>query len=331
MFKILDGRDNFYQWDLNRKIVLEDKTIAQVHFSNAFGHNAYVVLAQDGVAQVPNILLQEDADIYVYAYDGEATKHSATFGVVKRNKPDGYVYTETEVLNYTQLMDKLNKIDENMGEYVQDYLEKNPPEVDLTGYAKTEEIPNKVSQLENDEKFVDEDYLIEALDTLSDALEEQIPDVSEFITAIPEEYITESELAAKGYLTKHQDLSAYAKKSEIPSIAGLATETYVDNAVAAIPKTDLTNYATKAFVGEEIAKAQLESGDVDLSNYYTKSEVVELIPDTSGFALSSEIPDVSGFITNEGLAAKGYATSTQVENAINNALNNIGVAEEGAY
>lgn len=208
MFKIQDGRKCFYQWDLNRKIVLEDKAIPQVHFSNAFGNNAFVVLAQDGVAEVPNILLQEDADILVYAYDGEATKHTASFGVVKRNKPDGYVYTETEVLNYTQLMEKLDKIDANMGEYVQDYLKENPPEVDLTGYA---------------------------------------------------------------------------------------TKDYVNKAVAAIPQPDMTDY-------------------------YTKSEVVELIPDTSGFALSSEIPDVSA-----------YQTAAQVEAAINSALGAIGVAERGAY
>lgn len=38
----------------------------------------------------------------------------------------------------------------------------------------------------------------------------KIPDVSGFITEIPEEYITESELDAKGYLTTHQDISGKA-------------------------------------------------------------------------------------------------------------------------
>lgn len=291
MFKIQDGRKCFYQWDLNRKIVLEDKAIPQVHFSNAFGNNAFVVLAQDGVAEVPNILLQEDADILVYAYDGEATKHTASFGVVKRNKPDGYVYTETEVLNYTQLMEKLDKIDANMGEYVQDYLKENPPEVDLTGYAKSEEIPSKVSQLENDQKFVDQDTLVEYLDALSEALEDQIP-----------------------------DMSAYAKKSEIPSVEGLATESYVDAEIAkaqlAGKDVDLTDYATKDYVNKAVAAIP----QPDMTDYYTKSEVVELIPDTSGFALSSEIPDVSA-----------YQTAAQVEAAINSALGAIGVAERGAY
>ena len=48
------------------------------------------------------------------------------------------------------------------------------------------EIPTKVSELENDKKYISE---------------------------IPDEYVTEKELAAKGYLTEHQDLSTYAKKA----------------------------------------------------------------------------------------------------------------------
>ena len=38
-----------------------------------------------------------------------------------------------------------------------------------------------------------------------------------YITSIPSEYITETELNAKGYLTEHQDLSSYAKVSDIPT------------------------------------------------------------------------------------------------------------------
>lgn len=38
-----------------------------------------------------------------------------------------------------------------------------------------------------------------------------------YLTSIPSEYITETELNAKGYLTQHQSLSDYAKKSEVPT------------------------------------------------------------------------------------------------------------------
>lgn len=89
-------------------------------------------------------------------------------------------------------------------------------DIDLSEYAKKIEVPTKVSQLEND---------------------------SGFIKSIPSEYVTETELNNKGYLTEHQDLSSYAKKtdipdvsnfakkSDIPSINGLATEEYVNTAI----------------------------------------------------------------------------------------------------
>ena len=74
------------------------------------------------------------------------------------------------------------------------------------------------------------------------AKKSEIPDVSGFITSIPSEYITETELNAKGYLTEHQDISGKADKvhshpeylTEHQSLAGYATENYVDNAIASI-------------------------------------------------------------------------------------------------
>ena len=57
----------------------------------------------------------------------------------------------------------------------------------LDGYAKTSEIPTKVSELEND---------------------------SNYLSSIPEEYVTEIELNAKGYLTEHQDISNLVEKED---------------------------------------------------------------------------------------------------------------------
>lgn len=67
------------------------------------------------------------------------------------------------------------------------------------------------------------------------------------------------------------------------------------------------------------------------NNYYTKTEVDGLIPDTSTFALATDIPDVSGFTTMTAVEAKGYQTADQVNALITTALGAIGVAEEGYY
>lgn len=94
------------------------------------------------------------------------------------------------------------------------------------------------------------------------------------------------------------DLSGYALKSEIPSTAGLATESYVDNAVANV-KVDLTGYATESYVDGAIAAIP----QPDLSGYALKSE----IPDTSGFI--TEIP--AEYVTETELEGKGYLTEHQ--------------------
>lgn len=119
MFKILDGRDNFYQWDIDRKIVVEDRTIKEVHFCNKTDDCSLVceTYEEDGlwVVNVPNVLLQTDWRIRVYAYDGSYTKHSELFHVKSRSKPADYVYTETEVKNYDALEARVRYLEEHGG------------------------------------------------------------------------------------------------------------------------------------------------------------------------------------------------------------------------
>lgn len=137
MFYIEDGREHFYQWDTDRRIVVEDPTIKEVHFCNRTGDCSLVceVYFHDNdfggvyVANVPNILLQTDWKIRVYAYDGKHTRYDASYEVKSRTKPADYVYTETEVLNYNTLLERIETLEENGGV------------ADLT------EIENKVTEL----------------------------------------------------------------------------------------------------------------------------------------------------------------------------------------
>lgn len=122
---------------------------------------------------------------------------------------------------------------------------------------------------------------------------------------------------------------------------------------------DLSNYYTKTETDGKIQEAINAIPEVDLSNYATKDYVNNAVsnidmPDLTPYALKSEIPDVSSFITAEEAAiyidstelnnalanyakvenipdVSAYQTETQVNTLISNALNAIGVAEEGAY
>lgn len=117
-------------------------------------------------------------------------------------------------------------------------------------------------------------------------------------------------------------------EGKIPSVDGLASEKYVDNAVKNV-KPDLDGYATETFVNNAIANAQLGGGDteIDLSGYATKDdlkgyaakehthdEYMTEHQDLSDYALKSEIPtDYLSSIPDE------YVTTEEMTEAINNA------------
>ena len=191
-------------------------------------------------------------------------------------------------------------------------------------------VPTKVSELENDAGYITaadipetdlsnyynktetENIISEAVNSI------EIPDVSDFITEIPEEYITADELAAegfikehqsldgyaktedianfitmsdveeKGYLTEHQDLSEYAKKSEIPSIEGLATEEYVNTAIDNI----------------EIPEAEIYKVDFNAPDY---AKAVEAYNDGKVLVLINAAPDINSYAVMNYVSEKYIA------------------------
>lgn len=155
---ILDGRDSFYQWDLDRKLIVTDESIDEVHFCNRTDDCSLVCeVYQDGelrLVNVPNILLQTDWDIKVYAYDGNYTKHGAKYRVYSRTKPADYVYTETEIKNYDELAARIDEIEKNgiseevIEDAVERYLDENGINVDMTGYAKESYVDEKIEAIE---------------------------------------------------------------------------------------------------------------------------------------------------------------------------------------
>ena len=94
--------------------------------------------------------------------------------------------------------------------------------------------------------------------------------------------VTKDELASKNYLTEHQNLDEYAKKSEIP-------QSYNDTEV----KERLTTLENKA--------------PVDLSNLATKQELNEI-------RNSQPTVDTSNLVTRDELTAKNYVTDEVLEN-----------------
>jgi hypothetical protein len=115
MFTILDGRECFYQWDTDRKLIVHDESIKEVHFCNRIDENSLVceVYTENELhlVNVPNVLLQDNYRISVYGYGENYTKHSKQFYIVSRSKPADYIYTETEIKNYSDLESRLEALE----------------------------------------------------------------------------------------------------------------------------------------------------------------------------------------------------------------------------
>ena len=236
---------------------------------------------------------------------------------------------------------------------------------DVTHFALKEEVPTKISELEDDKNIATlNDLHGHNNKTVIDGItSEQVakwdsntsfdgdyyslknrPNIpthtsnlqndSGFISEIPNEYITETELENKGYLTEHQDISNLAKKEElfnkdyndlinkpnIPSIEGLASEEYVDSAIENIPKIDLSEYATKEELHEHENKNILDSITEEKINSWNNKSSFDgnynnLTNKPNIPTHTSDLENDSGFISE---IPSEYITETELENTINN-------------
>ena len=95
-----DGRTELWQWDTGRKIVVDDESVSEVHYSKYSSTQAITREVIDGKAEIPNFLLQDTHAVTVYAYSGSIengyTMAEKTFNVLKKPKPANYVETEED-------------------------------------------------------------------------------------------------------------------------------------------------------------------------------------------------------------------------------------------
>ena len=287
LFKILDGRNEFYQWDSNRHIVVEDPGITHIHFCNRTDECSLVCAVYDyeglRVADVPNVLLQTDWDIRVYAYCEDYTVISETFKVIRRTRPADYIYEETEILRYAALDERITAL-ESGGVDLDNYYTKAETDelladvdVDLSGLATEAYVETAISNIKHPDPDLSDYYTKAEVDTAIESIEHPTTDLT-----------------------------------------GYATETYVDNAIAAIdipePEASVEEvyvgagtpidenvkvwidpdaeaaFATTAYVDEAIASigGGGSGGSTDLSNYYTKSEVDTAISSALGAIPNAE-------------------------------------------
>ena len=166
-------------------------------------------------------------------------------GLTKRIKASKLM-DEIDLSNYytrAEVNDLLSNIDMSIA--MADYYNKEAIDNLLANKANASDIQNLATKEELNDKANTSHRHIQAdiLDLSVPTKVSQLTNDSGFIASIPDEYVTESELNAKGYLTEHQDIAGKADinhvhsyndlldKPTIPSLNGYATETYVNQEI----------------------------------------------------------------------------------------------------
>ena len=171
----------------------------------------------------------------------------------------------------------------------------------------------------------------------------QLTNDSSFITSIPNEYVTETELTSKGYLTSHQDISGKADKSTLTAHTSdttshiTATERNTWNAKSnlALGTTSSTAYRgdygntaythsqtahapSNAQKNSDITKAEIEarlSGNISShthSQYLTTHQSLANYPKTSELTLGVHTDGLIYLFKNGEPIGSGVAQSTTI-------------------
>lgn len=136
IIKLADGRKELRQWDTGRAVNVDTK-YNQIHFANVTYGKSIDAEVVDGVAKIPDELLRFDGKLYAYGYigtyDDGYTDYERVFDIVKRPKPNGYVFTpeeqktlagiekkigdlnQLETTNKTDIVSALNEVKRNSG------------------------------------------------------------------------------------------------------------------------------------------------------------------------------------------------------------------------
>ena len=179
----------------------------------------------------------------------------------------------------------------------------NSIHIDTSNFAEKSDIPTKVSELENDANYLTSHQSLTGYAKKSDlgiyakksdlvglAKSEDIPST--------EGLASQKWVKDQGYLTSHQSLAKYAKKTDLPDMSEYIRRDEIDMELS-------DELATQSWVKNQGYLTEHQS----LAKYAKKSE----IPDTSKFITLEDldIPSTDGLASKEWVKDQGYLTEHQ--------------------
>ena len=215
---------------------------------------------------------EKESDIYSFSFDVKMSEYDLkdNLPVKERYFANGVVVDKLDVLTKEVLAEELEKAKST-------YALKT----DLSDVVRTSDISDVVRTA-----------------TLNDyQLKSEMPNVVEIVN---------NTIDSKGFITTHQSLVDYAKKSELPI-------DYVSNSKLEELKTQLTidtsNFATKTSV-EDVEKKVTQLENRPVTSSYDDSEIKREIKELKDRPVTANV-DTSNFVTTTQLEGKHYLTEHQ--------------------
>ena len=285
--KVYKVKEEFYSHDKNNAFIElqlngvgAEKIIVLFHFKTTNRFLEVVGVVENNIATVPFdtslITTDEIVNGFVYAEKvvqsadilkfsfwvrvSEIDKHSELPVIEKETKR---IVAVTDIVTKAELEEAIKNIHVEGATFDDSEILRRlqaletKPEIDTSSFATKQELGNKVERAEI-EQISSEIETLKAKadkDTVYDdsALRERVEALESKPNIDTSGLVTKQELASKGYLTEHQPLTEYAKKTELP-------QPYNDTVLKMRVQTLETQAETLA-TKDELKAVQLKSGE----------------------------------------------------------------------
>lgn len=323
IFKIYDGRNSFWQWDTDQKLIVLDETIDTVYFSNkdmshSIPSDVYIDIDGERVCDIPNVLLTIPKNLVASACDNDISPSNVTrivkFAVRARPIPGNYVVIQpsqsagVEQFNTLEAAEQWALDSKKSGAIITVNIDSNWTAcvigkdysvIPVCDQEYVLESINNLNDLVGDVKVqtLVENHNLETRKYVDKALSEfEVSSVSYVAqdTAPEDTSVLWVDINDNEDIIGNVDLTGYAKIEDIPTKAEDIGAQPAGDYLTEVP----SDYATKDFVTNKI-------DEVDLSGYALKTEIpsvpVQSVNGKIG-AVNLSAEDVGAITTVNGMA-----------------------------
>ena len=255
----------------------------------------------------------------------------------------GYLTSHQSLKDYVKKSDLVDFVTESELDEVKKALKYVSLKDDIKEFAKKSDVPTKTSQLFNDSgyltkhqsldgyvkdselsKYISRDEFenrINSLDIIDDLekylTKDDIKNIA-YVSDIPTKL--SDMFNDVGYLTKHQSLDGYVKKSDTdifvtkPEIDDIIEKINTIKLEGFVTQNELKGYATKKDIIAQIIKHKQ-----DLSNFVKSDDLEQFVKKTSipnydDFVRTVDLPDMSRYLLKDDINSFGFITLKDIPN-----------------